>query len=60
MFYRIRNHIFNLDEVVSIHIGNDGYIRVEMKDNSKYIINSEAVSVNALMDKIEKDLAVKE
>ena len=59
MFYRISNYLFNLNEVTNIHIDNDGYIIVDTKDNSRYIINPEAMGVNALMDKIQKDLEMK-
>ena len=56
MFYRIRNHIFNLNEVTDIHTNKNGYIIVDMKNNSRYIIPATNIDINALMDKIQKDL----
>jgi len=58
MFYRISNYLFNLDEVINIHIDNDEHIVVDMKNNNRYII-SETIDVNDLMDIIQKDLEVK-
>lgn len=58
MFYRIRNHIFNLDEVTDIHISN-GHIIVDMKNKISYNICSGTIDMNALMDKIQDDLTLK-
>jgi len=59
MFYRICNHIFNLNEVIDIRITREGDIIVDLKNNNRYIICSGTVDVNALMDKIQKDLEMK-
>ena len=59
MFYRIRNHIFNLNEVTDIHIDNDGYIIVDMKNKCSYTISSGTIDLRDLMDKIQKDLEMK-
>ena len=59
MFYRIRNHIFNLNEVTDIHINNGHIITVDMKNKISYNIYSGTVDLNDLMDKIQKDLTLK-
>lgn len=56
MFYRIRNHIFNLNEVIDIRAENT-YIVIETKENHQYIIPVDGINVSALMDKIQNDLA---
>ena len=58
MFYRIRNHLFNLNEVINIRIA-DEFIKVNTKDNREYTIPCYDINVNALMDKIQKDLTAK-
>ena len=58
MFYRIRNHIFNLNEVTDIHI-DSGHIIVDMKNKISYNIYSGTVDLRDLMDKIQKDLEMK-
>ena len=59
MFYRIRNHIFNLNEVTDIHINNGHIITVDMKNKISYNIYSGTIDLNDLMDKIQKDLTLK-
>lgn len=58
MFYRIRNHLFNLNEVINIRIA-DEFIKVNTKDNREYTIPCYDINVNALMDKIQNDLTAK-
>lgn len=56
MFYRIRNHLFNLNEVINIRVADD-FIKVDTKDHHEYVIPCYDINVKALMDKIQKDLS---
>ena len=55
MFYRIRNHIFNLDRVVDICIKGD-FIIISMDNGANVNISLNGIDSSMLMDKIQKDL----
>ena len=55
MFYRIRNHIFNLDRVIDIHIEDD-FIIISMDNGINVNISIKDIDSSKLMDKIQSDL----
>lgn len=55
MFYRIRNHIFNLDRVIDIHTKGD-IITINMDNGTKVNISLNGIDSSELMDKIQSDL----
>ena len=55
MFYRIRNHIFNLDRVVDICIKGD-FIMISMDNGANINISLNGIDSSKLMDKIQSDL----
>ena len=55
MFYRIRNHIFNLNRVVDIHIKGD-IIIICMDNGTNVNISLNGIDSSKLMDKIQLDL----
>ena len=55
MFYRIRNHIFNLDRVIDIHIEDD-FIIIDMDNGTNFSISLNGINSSMLMDKIQADL----
>ena len=55
MFYRIRNHIFNLDRVIDIHIEDD-FIIINMDNGTNFSISLNGVDSSKLMDRIQLDL----
>lgn len=55
MFYRIRNHIFNLDRVVDIHIEGE-FLIVNMDNGANINISLNGIDSGMLMDKIQSDL----
>ena len=55
MFYRIRNHIFNLDRVVDIYISG-GIITINMDNGTNINISLNGIDSSKLMDKIQLDL----
>ena len=57
MFYRIRNHIFNLDRVVDIHIKGD-IIIINMDNGTNVNISLNGIDSGMLMDKIQSDLHI--
>ena len=57
MFYRIRNHIFNLDKVVDIHIRGD-IIIISVDNGINVNISLNGIDGSKLMDKIQSDLHI--
>ena len=55
MFYRIRNHIFNLDRVIDIHIKGE-FLIVDMDKSANVNISIKDIDSSKLMDKIQSDL----
>lgn len=55
MFYRIRNHIFNLDRVIDIHIRGD-VIVINLDNGTNINISLIGIDSSKLMDKIQLDL----
>lgn len=55
MFYRIRNHLFNLDRVIDIHIEGD-FIVINMDNGTNFSISLNGIDSNKLMDRIQVDL----
>ncbi len=55
MFYRIRNHIFNLNRVVDIHIKGD-IIIINMDNGTNVNISLNGIDSSMLMNKIQSDL----
>ena len=55
MFYRIRNHIFNLDRVIDIHIEGD-FIIINMDNGTNFSISLNGINSGKLMDRIQLDL----
>lgn len=55
MFYRIRNHIFNLDRVIDIYIKGD-IIIISMDNGTNVNISLNGIDSSMLMDKIQLDL----
>lgn len=57
MFYRIRNHIFNLDRVIDIHIRGD-VIVINLDNGTNINISLNGIDGSKLMDKIQLDLRI--
>lgn len=57
MFYRIRNHIFNLDRVIDIHIKGD-FVVINMDNGTNFNISLKDIDSSELMDKIQSDLHI--
>jgi len=55
MFYRIRNHIFNLDRVVDIYICGD-FIIINLDNGTNVNISLDGIDSSKLMNKIQLDL----
>jgi len=55
MFYRIRNHIFNLNRVVDIHVKGN-IIIISMDNGTNVNISLDGIDSGKLMDKIQSDL----
>lgn len=57
MFYRIRNHIFNLNRVVDIHVKGD-IIIISMDNGTNVNISLNGIDSSKLMDRIQLDLHI--
>lgn len=57
MFYRIRNHIFNLDRVIDIHIEGE-FLIINMDNGTNFSISLNGIDSGRLMDKIQLDLPI--
>ena len=55
MFYRIRNHIFNLDRVININIEGE-FLVIDMDNGTNFSISLNGIDSSKLMDKIQLDL----
>lgn len=55
MFYRIRNHIFNLDRVIDIHVEGE-FVVINMDNGTNFSISLNGIDSNKLMDRIQVDL----
>ena len=57
MFYRIRNHIFNLDRVIDIHVEGE-FLVIDMDNGTNFSISLKDIDSSMLMDKIQSDLRI--
>lgn len=55
MFYRIRNHIFDLDRVIDIHIEGE-FLVIDMDNGTNINISLNGIDGSKLMDRIQLDL----
>ena len=55
MFYRIRNHIFNLDRVIDIHVEGE-FLIINMDNGTNVNISLNGINSSKLMDRIQLDL----